>query len=276
MPPESVDVIVPFRGGRGALVTLLERLSALELGPECSATVVDNTAGGATMAVAGTAVVRILAATERRSSYHARNIGAGRSSAAWLLFLDADVSSPPDLVRRYRMGEAAPDTAVLAGGIRDVSSGGRRREPLASRYSRARRLIDQSNTLALRAPYAKTANCAVRRSAFEQVGGFVDGIRSGGDADLCFRLAQAGWGLEPRADAVVEHRSRTRLGELLAQRARHGSGAQWLEQRYPGFADAPVSGPVLARRICTGAARAVSELGRGDREGALVAAIDPL
>ena len=49
--------------------------------------------------------------------------------------------------------------------------------------------MSQRNTLTGVRPYAQTAHCAVRRSAFEAVGGFREDIRSGGDADLCFRLA---------------------------------------------------------------------------------------
>ena len=57
-------------------------------------------------------------------------------------------------------------------------------------------------------PYAQTANCAVRRVAFEAVGGFDEQARCGEDADLCFRLAALGWGLGERPEALVVHRTR--------------------------------------------------------------------
>jgi GT2 family glycosyltransferase len=88
-------------------------------------------------------------------------------------------------------------------------------------------------------PYAQTANCAVRRSAFEAVGGFREHVRSGGDADLCWRLNEAGWSLEGRDQARVVHRSRRSLRKLLRQRARHGSGAAWLDREYPGAFPSP-------------------------------------
>jgi GT2 family glycosyltransferase len=83
-------------------------------------------------------------------------------------------------------------------------------------------------------PYAQTANGLVRRSAFEAAGGFADGIRSGGDADLCWRLQAGGWQLERRPGAAVVHRNRRTLAALLAQKARHGAGAAWLERRHRG------------------------------------------
>jgi glycosyltransferase involved in cell wall biosynthesis len=272
----SVDVVVPFQGNALALLALVERLTALRLDAPGSITVVDNNRIGVAAPGPLASHVRLLRAPERQSSYHARNRGAACGRAEWLLFLDADVRPPADLIARYGLAAAAPTTAVLAGAVEDVRSPGVRHEPLSSRYCRLRRLIDQQNTLQMQRPYAKTANCAVRRAAFEQVGGFADEIRSGGDADLCFRLLQAGWQLEPRPAAVVEHQSRASLRGLLAQRARHGSGAQWLEERYPGFIGPPSAMAPLARRVCSGALYAVSSLRRGDPDQALVRILDPL
>jgi GT2 family glycosyltransferase len=82
-------------------------------------------------------------------------------------------------------------------------------------------------------PFAITANCAVRAEAFRAVGGFAEVI-SGGDADLCWRLAREGWELEPRLSAAVEHRNRPTMRALWGQRHRHGRGAAWLERRHPG------------------------------------------
>jgi cellulose synthase/poly-beta-1,6-N-acetylglucosamine synthase-like glycosyltransferase len=270
----AVDVVVPFRGSAPALAQLVARLRAMAVRPGDTVTVVDNTRGGVDGAAAP-APIRVLAAPERQSSYHARNRGAAAGTAPWLLFLDADVLPGPDLLDRYLRDEPGAGTGVLVGAVRDVAGPGRR-ESLAGRYARARRLIDQANTLQMARPYAKTANCLVRRAAFEQVGGFVDEIRSGGDADLCFRLREAGWALEPRPEAVAEHRSRQRLLGLLGQRARHGSGAEWLELRYPGFVGPRRRVVGLARNLVEGAGGCAAALLRGDGESALVRLMDPV
>jgi GT2 family glycosyltransferase len=131
-----------------------------------------------------------------------------------------------------------------------------------------------SQTRTLRAgpwAYAQTANAAVRREAFEQVGGFTEGIRSGGDADLCFRLRVAGWRLDSREDAGVIHHNRASTGSFLRQKARHGAGAAWLNSVYPGSfppRDRRLWLRRLLRELKTGAV--LTARGRRDEAGDLV------
>ncbi len=76
----------------------------------------------------------------------------------------------------------------------------------------------------------------VRRAAFDEIGGFEEGIRSGGDVDLCRRLVAAGWRIERRPEAVVTHLHRESLPDLMGAIARYAAGARWLNERYPGSA----------------------------------------
>ena len=272
-PP--VDVVIPFHGSARSLAELVARLRALRLHVDDTLTIVDNTRRGVAGAIAPASPVRIVRAAARQSSYHARNRGVAAGSGPWVLFLDADVDPLPDLLDRYLAIEPGPRTAVLVGAVRDLGSASGH-ESLAGRYARARRLIDQANTLQTNRPYAKTANCLVRRDAFAQAGGFVDDIRSGGDADLCFRLHDAGWDLELRPDASVSHRSRQHLLGLLGQRARHGSGAEWLEHRYPGFVGPRRRMIGLLRNLVEGAGASTVSLLRRESEHALVRMLDPV
>jgi len=269
-----VDVVVPFYGSAQAVAQLVARLDAFALIDEDTVTVVDNGPAPLSYAVPAGCRVRLLHAPDQQSSYHARNRGAAAGSNPWLLFIDADVDPVPDLVDRYFATEPSSTTAVLVGAVEDIAPVGG--ETLASRYARVRRLIDQANTLETRTPYAKTANCMIRRTAFRQVGGFEDEIRSGGDADLCFRLQAASWQLETRPGARVEHRGRRRVVDLLGQRARHGSGAEWLDRRYPGFAGPRRRLPRLGADIVRGLAHAFIALARRNRDKALTSALDPV
>jgi GT2 family glycosyltransferase len=233
----AVDVVVPFLGDERALLALLDRARELELQSGDSLTVVDNSPTSAGPPPAP----EVLRAPERQSSYYARNRGAARGQAPWLLFLDADVTAPPDLVDRYFADPIPEKTGVLAGTIEDVAPTGGSR--LALRYAKVSHPLDDKNTWRPGFAYAQTASAAVRRTAFDEIGGFAE-VRSGGDADLCFRMAEAGWRIERQPGAVVNHRSRATLKALIRQYMRYGAGAAWLEARYPGFAPTMRARPV--------------------------------
>jgi GT2 family glycosyltransferase len=219
-PP--VTVICPFAGPEDGLRRARAALGALRLRDGDEVVVADNRPGAPAGAVA--------------SSYYARAVAAAAARGDWLVFVDADTEPDPDLLDAYFDPPPGERVGVLAGAIADVVV----EDTVTARYIAARRKLDQATTLAHPSrPYAQTANCAVRRVAFEAVGGWPEPLRSGGDADLCWRLAAAGWTIEARPRALVRHRNRTTLGALLAQLARHGSGMAWLDARWPGSFPAP-------------------------------------
>jgi GT2 family glycosyltransferase len=235
----AVDVVIPFAGSVAGLRELLGRLEAIELDPGAGDAifVADNRPSGEAALTTGAAgAVTLLRVPEVRSSYHARNRAAAAGSAPWILFVDADVQWRGSMLRAYFEPPPGERTAVLGGGIEDEQLATERRPTLAERYAVANATMASANTLEHpdRAPYAQTANCLVRRAAFEGAGGFVDGIRSAGDADLCWRLQETGWLLEQRPTAAVVHSNRRSLAALLGQKARHGAGAAWLERRHHG------------------------------------------
>jgi GT2 family glycosyltransferase len=221
-----VDVVVPFAGDGERLAQLKQRLARIELRPGDSVVVADNRSDSVD-------TEGVVAAKGQYSSYFARNRGAEGGANEWIVFLDADVEPAPDLLDRYFDESPGDDVAVLAGGIEDAPLGDS--PTLAERYAVQAAQMSQANTLRGGLwGYAQTANAAVRRTAFEDVGGFEEGIRSGGDADLCFRLRTAGWRLEERPGARVLHDNRARTRDFLRQKARHGAGAAWLNKRYRG------------------------------------------
>ncbi len=222
-------MVVPFVGSVSQLDFLRARLAALRLRDGDELIIADNRPG-ARPCDPGSGP-RVIAAAGVSAAGFARNRGAGAASGEWLVFLDADVDPAPELLDRYFEPAPAEGTGILAGAIVDRSGG----PGLVARHSASRGQMSHRVTLHRRgSPYVQSGNCAVRRAAFDDVGGFDERARSGEDADLCFRLARRGWGLEERAAAAVEHPTCATLGALLRQLARHGSGAAWLNRRYPG------------------------------------------
>jgi GT2 family glycosyltransferase len=212
---------------------------------------------------------RVVHAAAERSSYHARNAGAGAAGGGWILFLDADCTPVPDLLGAYFAEPVALDCGALAGQI----LGDPHQRSFAARYARSRKIFDHAEGL-IRADGggAGAGNLMVRRAAFERIAGFTEGIRSGGDLDLCRRLAADGWRLVFRPAAVVHHRHRETLPSLLGALARYGAGAAWLNRRHPGC-----SPPWPLRLGLEGAGRdAVAHLRRRRFEEAAFRAVDGL
>lgn len=265
MTRPAVDVVIPVAGTAVRVADVVTRARALTLREGDTVTVVDNRG-------VGVDDPDVIVADAVRTSYYARDAGARRGSAPWLVFLDADAHAPPHLLDRLFADEPGPRTAVLAGAIVDEPAGPD--APAALRYAELKGSMSQETTLE-RGPwaFAQTANCAVRREAFESVGGFRARARSGGDADLCWRLAEAGWELERRAGAAVVHRNRVTVASMLAQRFRHGSGAGWLAREHPGAMPAR-RWPGLAWWALRRTAAGVAALARGDRDGAICGLLD--
>ena len=266
-----MSVVVPFRGDREDVARLGAGLGSLELGPGDELIVADNSdEGTAAQLLAGPA--RVVRATGERSSYHARNAGARLAGNDWVLFVDADCEPRVDLLDRYFSEPVPDDCGLLAGGI----VGREEQRSLLARYTRDRRFYDGERGLGvdgtLEGGAAPTGNLLVRRLAFEQLGGFEEGIRSGGDFDFCWRAQAAGWRLLRRPPASVAHRHRENLASFLAMLARYGSGAAWINRRYPGASPRWGLLPGL-----TGSARDVAvNLARRRPTEALYRAIDAL
>lgn len=225
-----MDVVVPFHGTPADLEALASRLARLELSSGDTLLIVNNTPARAGVP----ATVPVLAASERATPGYARNRGAERGSAEWLVFLDADTEPSTDLLNRYFDPPPAADTVLLAGGIEDEAVPAD--APGPARYAYLRHTLSQDRSLGRedRFAFAQAANIACRRSAFEAVGGFREDIRAAEDADLSYRLKAAGGSIERRERASVIHHSRRELRAFLAQAWLHGAGSAWLDRNYPG------------------------------------------
>jgi GT2 family glycosyltransferase len=260
-PP--VSVVVPFGGGETA--TLRAALSMLERREGDELIVADNSGGGAT-ALADLATV--VPATGERSSYHARNTGAARAANHWILFMDDDCTPRQEILDLYFETPPGDSDGAVAGeilGLEDQSA-------LAARYARDRKVLSQTDGLYGRGrTVAATGNLLVRRAAFEELGGFEEGIRSAGDVDFCLRLQAAGWKLAFRPHALVRHRHRESVSGLLRTFARYGSGSRWLSERYPGMSSRWPLSPAVLGRV---GADAIRLSVKGEREQATFRLID--
>jgi hypothetical protein len=222
---------MPFAGTRAEAQTALESLLALSVGPVDELILADNS--GTAPAADG---VTVVAVTGEQSPSHARNAGAERAGRDWILFLDADCRAPADLLDRFFADAVGEDVAAVTGAVVPAPGG----TGLAARYGAAKSFLDQDAHLAHGyLPRAAAANLLVRREAFQAIGGFYEGVRAAEDTDFSWRLQRAGWRLEGRREAAVEHRYRTTVRALRRQWRGYAAGRAWLGRRYEGFAPQP-------------------------------------
>jgi GT2 family glycosyltransferase len=189
---------------------------------------------------------RTVRATERRSSYHARNVGARMATNDWLLFIDADCRPPATLLDRYL--DEAPDgsSGVVAGEVLGDPS----QQARLARWARSRRgLLASHHQDGWPYPAGITGSLLIRRDAWSQLGGFDETVRSAADIELCWRAQELGWGFEYRPGARVEHRDPERPGTVLRQAWRYGAGRRWLRRRYGPSVPRPTLVRPLARTI---------------------------
>lgn len=227
MPRElSIGVVIPAKDCapliEGAVASIVR-----DLGPSDRVLVVNDSSSDGTPDVAEAAGAEVILCSSGHGPYAARNCGAvhlqGKVDA--LLFFDARCLATPGLLARHRKllgGSPLSYTEVrVAAGETVAERAAAVYEPFTiANYSRHPM-----------GPYFPTCNLGVLTDAFSAVGGF-RAVRSGGDADLCWRVLEAtGGSIGTSQECFVEWRARREVGALLAQFRRYGeSTAELLPQ----------------------------------------------
>ena len=154
----------------------------------------------------------------------ARNAARPSIATPLVAFVDADVSMPdPDWLSALLWHFDDPQVGLVAPRVRGESG-----SPLDLGDEPAR---VRAGT---RVSYVPGAAVVVRVAAFDQVGGFDEGLRFGEDVDFVWRLDDAGWRCHYDPAVGVWHEPRTSWRERLRQHAGYGSSAAPLALRHPG------------------------------------------
>jgi cellulose synthase/poly-beta-1,6-N-acetylglucosamine synthase-like glycosyltransferase len=230
----QLSIIIPIYNGEADLPGLLHCLEQQSYpAAQVEYLLIDNNSCDRTLALLQASPIpnlRCLRETQIQSAYAARNTGIRAARGEILVFTDADCRPQPDwllhLVKPFENSENSENVKVgLAAGEVTALPG----DTLLERFAERQATLSQRHTLAHSfLPYGQTANLAVRRQIFEQVGLFRPYLTTGGDADLCWRALQAGWEIRLAEQAIVQHRHRRSLAELRSQWQRYGRSNQYL------------------------------------------------
>lgn len=214
----GVTVVVPARDR----VDLLNRCLGA-LGQEYPVLVVDD--GSRDPAAVAAVVRRHRAVLVRRpvngGAGPARNTGLAHVDTDIVAFVDSDCQPTGDWIAPLLPHFADPLVAAVAPRMTGELDMGE----LPARV--------QPNT---RVPYVPTAALLVRRSALATVGTFDEGIGRGEDADLVWRLHEAGLRIRYDPAVVVRHNEPTTRIALARRRFRYGRSAAPLAIRHPAAA----------------------------------------
>ncbi len=206
----KVSVVVPVYNGGDAFRACLG--SVLACSPQADEVIVVS--DGSTDDSAQTAEslgARVVRLTKQGGPSRARNEGVRAASGDLVLFVDADVSVPPDTVARVKaIFEADPELDAAFGSYDD-----RPADPgFASQY---RNLLHHfvHQTSRSEASTFWTGLGAVRRGAFLDVGGFNEERRWLEDVELGYRLKAAGRRIRLERTLFGKHHKRWTLWSML-------------------------------------------------------------
>lgn len=226
-PPE-ISVIIPVLNGARTIGEQIEALIRDEIPFPWELLICDNgSTDGTTSVVEGyrnrIPGLRVIDASARRGPGAARNQGAMAARSPKLAFCDAD-----DWVDR---GWVAAARGALA-----------EHEFVAGYYQYAH-LVDRPSfagvcygpivsPLLPNLPAASSANLAIRRDLYLELGGFEESLRTGEDADLCWRVQLAGHELFFAPQMRILSRRRTGARAAFRQGFSYGVGDRQIKWRY--------------------------------------------
>ena len=228
----DVSVVIPCKNEARHLPQMLESLARQAWEGSWEVVIADNGSTDDTRAVIERFRRRlpslmVVDASARPGAAYARNVGVARSGGLKLLFVDAD----DEVSNRYVPAMAtALDEAPLVFGRASF-------ERLNARWARESWPSTWQQTEPLNnfgfLPFAGAGTLGVRRSIFEEVGGFDESFPTYEEADFCWRIQLAGHpGPVLVPDAVLEYRLPDRLSTMYKRGRDYARGQAALSKRY--------------------------------------------
>ena len=220
-----ISVVLPVRDGLPWLEGQLDALAAQLCEVPWEVVVADNGSSDGSTATARAWAdrdtrMRVLDASARRGPGAARNAGVRAARGELLAFCDADDVVQPGWLQAC---VAALTEADVVAGIFDMATlNGRPGAETAAAATRQLGFL----------PAGLAANLAVRRQAFDAVGGFNEDLLVGEDIDLSWRLQLQGFRFAVAREALVAKREPQALAPLFRLGLAYGRCGPLLYRQY--------------------------------------------
>ena len=230
----ELSVIIPCLNAGATLATQLDALSAQRWSKPWEVLVCDNGSTDNSLSIVQEYAnrlpgLRVINASARKGSGHARNVGVRAAKGKAVAFCDADDEVAPRWVEE--MGEALLQYDAVAGQLcfdrfNDAEHAASHARQWQNGFYRAQFL-----------PHGATSNLGVRIALHEAIGGFDEALLLFQDGDYCWRMLLMGYQIHYLPAALVQYRI-GRMNTALSYLYRRGrlsvAADYWLFKKY-GF-----------------------------------------
>jgi glycosyltransferase involved in cell wall biosynthesis len=224
-----ISVIVPVRNGMPWLEEQLRALTEQECALPWEVIVADNNSTDESRVLVQKWAerhtrIRLVDASKVRGPGATRNVGVQAAQGELLAFCDADDVVQPGWLAAHVLALAEAD---ISAGVFDAWSLNGLAAPSPSSYAPPPAL-----GLFGFLPAAGSGNLAVRRHAFEELGGFAEDLMTGEDFDLSWRGQLAGQRFVLSPDAVLARRDQQGFKAVLRRYTAYGRCGPVLYRRF--------------------------------------------
>lgn len=175
----SFSVIVPTRDRAERVVHTVQALQRLSGAADELVVVDDGSSDDTVSQLTALEPAPVVLRSGGTGPATARNLGAGAATGEWLVFLDDDDDPHPDWMERLRsLAASDPEAQYVSVGFERV---------VADTVTPVS-LLESGPAFGARPANFVAGTFAVRRSAFERAGGFLDGLRCMEFTDLALQL----------------------------------------------------------------------------------------
>jgi GT2 family glycosyltransferase len=227
----KLSVVIPCYNGADVIGYQLDAIAQQSWSDDWEVIVADNGSTDGSRAVVAqydgrVPNLRVVDASDRRGSAHARNIGVRAATGEGLVFCDADDVVGPGWLAA--MGKALSESGFVACRIDS--------ETLNPEWTQIHNNFQCSSLGKLDwypyLPHAGGGSLGIKRAVYETVRGFDENLRYCEDTDLCCKVQLSGLALHFVPDAVIQCRYRTTYGGLYRQARNWAEASVFLFKRY--------------------------------------------